>query len=283
MLGYIHIMPIGIDVNHVITAVNDRKFKPIQKIYLLHSPDDPTTKQPLKTIAVKLKKDLERMNHTVILKQIEAFKMRNMLDTIARIVKAESENVNSIKDIVVNVTGGTNMMAVASMWAAGANRISAYYVLDNRHNPNLESYLTEIDTPSYGRMLEIKLNHQEMLYILNKQTFHWDGISDSAEQNNISEDMSNSDWHDRQTRKGVTTLNDFKKVMKKHGVQPNTTRGRLIQMEDSSLVKIEHNVPRRSRRGSVEYSRDVYFIDQRAQLVSITDAGKSALIGYEYP
>ena len=64
-------MPIGIDVNHVITAVNDRKFKPIQKIYLLHSPDDPTTKQPLKTIAVKLKKDLERMNHTVILKQIE--------------------------------------------------------------------------------------------------------------------------------------------------------------------------------------------------------------------
>ena len=56
--GCIHIMPIGVEVGHVKTAIKDKgKFQPIQKIYLLHSPDN--AQHPLKKIAVKLKKELQ--------------------------------------------------------------------------------------------------------------------------------------------------------------------------------------------------------------------------------
>ena len=278
--GYIHIMPIGIEVGHVKTAINDRAFQPIQKIYLLHSPDN--ADQPLKKIAVKLKKELRALNHIVRLEPIDAFNLGSVRDKIRHIVNVEYENVNSIKNIVVNVTGGTNMMAVASMWAAGINRISAYYVLDNRHNPNLESYLVEIDTPMYKNMLETKPKHQEMLYILNKQTFSWDGIIQRNNRRiNVSEDMRNSNWHDGQVRKGVTTLKHFKDEMLKLGKPKTTTKGRLEQMKEFGFVKIERNVPKCSTRGAGRYERDEYFIDQREELVSITDAGKSELIGYE--
>ena len=93
--------------------------------------------------------------------------------------------------------------------------------------------------------------------------------------------MRNSNWHDGQVRKGVTTLKHFKDEMLKLGKPKTTTKGRLEQMKEFGFVKIERNVPKCSTRGMGRYQRDEYFIDQREELVSITDAGKSELIGYE--
>ena len=281
MFGYIHIMAIGKDTEHVITAINDRKFKPIKKIYLLHSPDNPTLK--LKKIAMSLKKKLEKVKMDVKLVEINAFEMSSILNEITRIVQTEhGDNPNPLNDIVVNVTGGTNIMAVASMWAAGSHKLSSYYVLNNKFQKNLKSYLVEIATPKYKNLLEDNEKHQRILHVLNKQTFHWPGIPETSEvKMDVKEDIRNSDWTNEQTRKGVATLTRLKGEMEKLGVPPNTTKSRLERMVESGVVMIKHDVPMRSTRGSVDYQRHVYFIDQKAQLVSITDAGKSALIGYK--
>ena len=120
MYGYIHIMPIGKEIEHVKTAIQEPNYLPINKIYLIHSPDNSV--DPLKQIAVDLKKNLEKIGHTVILRELSptgAFEMHPILDEITKIERKEhGDDPNPLNDIVVNVTGGTNMMAVASMWAA---------------------------------------------------------------------------------------------------------------------------------------------------------------------
>ena len=147
---------------------------------------------------MKLKKELQALNHIVKLEQIDAFNLSSVRDKIRHIVNVEDENVNSIKNIVVNVTGGTNMMAVASMWAAGANKISAYYILNNKLNPDLSTYLIEIETPRYKDMLKTNSEHKDILRVLKKQSFHWVGIAqaEGKEKVEVHQNIRNSNWNE---------------------------------------------------------------------------------------
>ena len=297
-------MPIGVDVGHVKAAIKEPNYLPINKIYLIHSPNDPKwepkkckhcgkelfkDEQPLKDIAVQLKKDLEKIGHTVILRELSptgAFEMHPILDEITKIERKEhGDDPNPLNDIVVNVTGGTNIMAVASMWAAGSLKLDSYYILREDKNPGLKSYLVPIATPKYNRFSVSANNpdHQQILDVLSKQTFDWGGIPEtSKEPVEVDQSIKNSDWNAEETRKGVATLKDLKEIIEtKYKVSKQTTRNRLDQMETDGLVSIKHNVPRHSVRGTEEYPRHEYFIDQKEQLVSITAMGKSALLGYK--
>ena len=297
-------MPIGIDVGHVKAAIKEPNYLPINKIYLIHSPNDPKWKpkkckhcgkklledeQPLKDIAVQLKKDLEKIGHTVILRELSptgAFEIHPILNEITKIERKEhGDDPNPVNDIVVNVTGGTNIMAVASMWAAGSLKLDSYYVLREDLNPGLKSYLVPIATPKYNRFSVSANNpdHQQILDVLSKQTFDWEGIPEtSKEPVEVNQNIKNSDWNAKETRKGVATLKDLKEIIEtKYKVSKQTTRNRLDQMEADGLVSIKHNVPKHSVKGGVEYPRHEYFIDQKEQLVSITAMGKSALLGYK--
>ena len=297
---YIHIMPIGVVIEHVLTAINEPKFKPIKKIYLLHSPNDPKWKpkkcekcgvklfkdeKPLKDTAEDLKKRLVAGDALpdyaeVILREIDAFKMSSILNEISKIVREEhSDDPNPLNDIVVNVTGGTNMMAVASMWAAGANKISAYYILNSKLNPGLSTYLIEIETPRYKDMLKTNSEHKDILRVLKKRSFHWVGIAQAKGKENVEvhQSIRNSNWNVEETREGVTTLSNLIVEMKKKGVPAQTTRNRVTDMVERGLVT-KDDYPKRSVRGGPEYPRIVYFIDGREKLISITDAGYSILI-----
>ena len=65
MCGYVHIMMTGQTTNHVERAVVDASFKPIDQIYLIHSPDEKkatghkTAPTPFKKIASDCKKRIE--------------------------------------------------------------------------------------------------------------------------------------------------------------------------------------------------------------------------------
>ncbi|NWK05191.1 hypothetical protein HX833_03760 [Marine Group I thaumarchaeote] len=280
-------MPIGENVKHVTAAIKEPSYLPINKIYLIHSPDN--SEFPLKQIAVDLKKDLEKIGHTVILRELSAtgaFEMHPILDEITKIERKEhGDDPNPLNDIVVNVTGGTNIMAVASMWAAGSLKLDSYYILREDKNPGLKSYLVPIATPKYNRFSVSANNpdHQQILDVLSKQTFDWEGIPEtSKEPVEVNQSIKNSDWNAKETRKGVATLKDLKEIIEtKYKVSKQTTRNRLDQMEADGLVSIKHNVPKHSVKGGVEYPRHEYFIDQKEPLVSITAMGKSALLGYK--
>ena len=89
-------------------------------------------------------------------------------------------------------------MAVASMWAAGSLKLESYYVLREDLNPGLKSYLVEIATPKFTRFSVSAKNpdHQEILNVLNEETFSWEGLPESKpgkEPVNIDEKIKNSD------------------------------------------------------------------------------------------
>ena len=301
-LGTIHIMPIGVDVGHVKTAIREPRYWPIRKIYLIHSPDN--SRDKLKQIAVKLKKDLEKSSDLqgkkfpVILRELSptgAFEMEPVLNEIRKIESQEhGDELNPYQDMVVNVTGGTNIMAVASMWAAGSLKLDSYYVLREDLNPGLKSYLVPIATPKYNRFSVSANNpdHQQILDVLSKQTFDWEGIPEtSKEPVEVGQSIKNSDWNAKETRKGVATLKDLLEIIgepymdkdgkKKYKVSPSTTQNRLDLMQADGLLDQKNNIPKHSVKGGKEYPRHEYFIDQRAVLVSISSMGKSALIGYK--
>ena len=139
MYGYIHIMPIGVDVGHVMAAINEPKYLPIEKIYLIHSPNDPKwepkkcehcgeelfkDEQPLKDIAVGLKKDLEKIGHTVILRELSptgAFEMNPILNEITKIERKEQTELNKT---IFSPSRGTQAVRMQNV----LHRISSYLI-----------------------------------------------------------------------------------------------------------------------------------------------------------
>ena len=125
----IHITPIGIETAHVFEGIKEKQFGQPDKLYLLHSPNQ--KKQPgekrvaasnqFKKIALDIKNQLEGFVETYLI-EINAFDMNSVWDGINKIIKDEFEKDESLtlKDFAINVTGGTNLMAVASTIAAGS-------------------------------------------------------------------------------------------------------------------------------------------------------------------
>ena len=156
---YVHIMLVGANDGHVYTAIQDQAFKPIRRIYLIHSPNQKKSssiKKPIlfKKVAQKLKTEIEKHNPAkVILKQLTENGPFDKLETITeitKIVNAEMETLATQKQIAINITGGTNMMAVGAILAAFSKQTEAYYVIDTRYpeNQKLKSKLSKIGIPN---------------------------------------------------------------------------------------------------------------------------------------
>ena len=163
--GYVHIMLIGENITHVKMALQDSNdvCTKVKRLYLLHSPDESKKSGPkknptlFKKIATQLRDDLRRSyDFPINLISIDAFSADSIIDTIVDIISKEyPDRVVTKKHIVVNVTGGTNLMAVAAMIAAGSQQTGAYYILDKRFR-KLESYVRTIEIPNFKNDLEMK-------------------------------------------------------------------------------------------------------------------------------
>lgn len=121
----------------------------ITRLYLLHSPDDEEFK--FKALALGVKKKLDRAGFDgVVLRQINAFDMNNIISAIISIVDQEKP------PYFVNITGGTNLMAGAACAASFFIGAKAYYVLGKRGKEMAESEVIELPMPNipYYRTIE---------------------------------------------------------------------------------------------------------------------------------
>ena len=184
MCGYVHIMLTGQTTNHAERAAVDPSFKPIDEIYLIHSPDEekatgPKKKPtPFKKIASGCKKVIEAIPALNLKGKVHLVSIRSAFElepTMHRIIEIYNKEIEThTKDkIVVNVTGGTNMMVVGAMIAAGSKHTNAYYVLDDRFHKNLQSYLRPIGIPNWSQEAESTENEQKVLYEISQSTFEW--------------------------------------------------------------------------------------------------------------
>jgi predicted transcriptional regulator len=129
----VHIMPIGMRIEHVYSAIQHFK---IQKLYLIIG-KLPKGEKETKFIAnyhkakantQEINDYMAKMNTTVIVKEVSAFEENSLqlfLEEVKNIVDQEKGNL-----IRINITGGTNLMGAAALTASYFYKTEAYYVLD---------------------------------------------------------------------------------------------------------------------------------------------------------
>ena len=291
----------GQTTNHVERAVVDPSFKPIDKIYLIHSPDEKkatgykTAPTLFKKIAADCKKRIESNStlrgkvHLVSIRS--AFELEPTMERIIEIYYNEIETHTKDK-IVVNVTGGTNMMVVGAMIAAGSKHTNAYYVLDDRFNKNLQSYLRPIGIPNWSQDAELEENEQKVLYEISQSTFEWphtpkneikisepDDVADPKDpavlkkgfsigkdvevRYIVKDDIAGSEWMAPRTMNGTITLSSGKsgELAKNIGLNEIMKNKHITRTKKPFDPKTVNRVIRRLiEKGFVTERRDVPYL-----------------------
>lgn len=112
----IHIIPHGRVISHVKRGL--RAYSGADKIYLL-------TSNAFESEGIELEADLEKFGYEVERRLIDAFDLRNVVDTIVSIAKQHSGD-----DLFINITGGTNLVAGGATSSAFFIGATPYYVLE---------------------------------------------------------------------------------------------------------------------------------------------------------
>lgn len=154
-----HIALIGTTENPVLKGY--QYYGGIRRLYLLHSPDDGKFK--FRGLALRVKKKLEGTGFDgVVLKQIDAFDMNDIISTIIGIVDHEKP------PYFVNITGGTNLMAGAATAASFFVGAKAYYVLGERGGKMEDSEVIELPMPNVPYYRTIDKSQLRVLEALSR-------------------------------------------------------------------------------------------------------------------
>jgi hypothetical protein len=139
----VHIALMGVTKEPVLKGF--RSYENIDRLYVLHSPDSKEFK--FKKEAQDVQARLKAIGFgEVFLKEIDAFDMSSVVDTIMEIAEQEKGN-----QIFINITGGTNLMAGAACAASFFLGANAYYVLDEKKLPRgtpLKDQIVELPVPN---------------------------------------------------------------------------------------------------------------------------------------
>ena len=312
----VHIMLIGENVGHVYTAVEDTSFQKIKRIYLIHSPNSKVGKKiPYEKRAKEVKKKIEATSskkvHLVQLPENGAFDKTETIMAIAKIVKKEyPSKLGSQQQIAVNITGGTNMMAVGAILAAASNKTKAYYVKDVRfeNNQNLDTNLVEIGipfkikedhtskalhkilseiknssfswnhTPQNKRYVPAKISEtQKRDPLTGELTYHKELISEATYGTKIESSMLDSEWMTPKIIEGAILQKD---LMKKLSTIPaQTLRNRIDDLKARGWIIKKDGVPEltKAKRSSNSPTRN-FRINTKEKLLIIDDPGIAELL-----
>ena len=261
----IHIAPIGIETAHVFEGIKDKQFGQPDKLFLLHSPNQ--KKQPgekrvaasnqFKKIALDIKNQLEGFVETYLI-EINAFDMNSVWDGINKIIKDEFEKDESLtlKDFAINVTGGTNLMAVASTIAAGSRGVRAYYVLNKNFKENKKPYVRELTIPNFRIERTITRNLHQLLRVISEQKFKWAGVNLNPRRIETEAGLPISvgvivkegikpNWMKKRIESGWVVRSVLLEIMKnKYRIPKQTTTNRLATLQERGLIMIQRNVPK---------------------------------------
>ena len=165
----VHIAPIGTETAHVTEWLRNGS---VQKIYLLHSRKTAKTDFPKK--ARDLEKQIKKLYPGVeIIKRVieNAFNLDDTQDAISEIFYYETkDNKVQNQEIIINVTGGTNVQGAAAVLSAFKHGTKADYILNRRMNKNLDSYIVPLPIPSIG-IVKSNKTQQEVLQLIFEGRF----------------------------------------------------------------------------------------------------------------
>jgi CRISPR locus-related DNA-binding protein len=124
------------------------------------------TSDAFESVGYDLKEELEEFGYDVDVDLIDAFDLRDVVDTIVSVARS-----NPDEDIYVNITGGTNLVAggaTASAFFVGA---TPYYVLQPQNgDESVDDLVMELPSPTQPLNFEIEGLQLDVLETLGK----WD-------------------------------------------------------------------------------------------------------------
>lgn len=129
----IHIVPHGRVTEHIKKGL--RGHGSVDQVYLLPSSKFAQT-------ARELASELEAFGYDIEIREVNAFDLRSVVDTIVTIAKKQSG-----ADVYVNITGGTNLMAGAATSSAFFIGAKPYYVLERQDDESLEELVISLPAP----------------------------------------------------------------------------------------------------------------------------------------
>jgi ribosomal protein S8 len=167
----IFISPIGKTTEHVKTWLAEESG--VQILWLIHSKKD---KADFPKIAKKLKKDLQSAypRLKIKLKTIDsAFEIDSTMDAISEIIHKEKDDDHASvpSEFTLNITGGTNAMAAATMISATWYGTKAHYVLEpQKGDPEDTQYVRDLPVKSIGTA-KMKDNQLTILKMINESNY----------------------------------------------------------------------------------------------------------------
>ncbi len=175
----IHIVPIGKQIKHVYEGLNGYEGVPT-KVHLLHSPNGKSASQKFEKIAKEVEKEIiRRWNCKVERTKIDFLDMKDVQEAILKIIHQELKNKKNdiiLTDLAINVTGGTNVMAVGSILASALSRVPSYYVHNRDMDPDRENYVTVLQLPDYKEKSRLADVSYEILDGISSGEFYFPGV-----------------------------------------------------------------------------------------------------------
>lgn len=233
----VHIAPIGIETDHVIQWLKEAI--PVEKVWLIHSK---VGKIDFEKKAKELEKKIKSFYEDCEVKRKiihDPFSLDDTMDRIDEIVKEEEEKNPDIlrQNFLINVTGGTNAMAAASIISAMVLGTKAHYVKDKRQIPTARKFVTELPIPPIG-LAKMNQTQQKVLQVIANGTFelkHPDGKIISKQGPGIitnNDALEKMGWHKQ--------INTGKRVRR---LGATNMRSVAKKLEGLGYIKIIKGVP----------------------------------------
>ena len=182
----IFISPIGVTTEHVKGWLAEES-RGVQILWLIHSKKGKTD---FPKIAKKLKSDLKSAypRLKIKLKTIDsAFEIDSTMDAIAEIIHKEMDDNNELlkSDFTLNITGGTNVMAGATMISATWYGTKAHYVLEpQKGDSDDKQYVVDLPVKSIGTA-KMKDNQLTILKMINESNYQIQNTPEGISQEDI--------------------------------------------------------------------------------------------------
>ena len=183
----IFISPIGVTTEHVKGWLAEES-RGVQILWLIHSKKD--KKNDFPKIAKKLKRDLESAypRLKIKLKTIDsALEIDSTMDAIAEIIHKEMDDNDELleSDFTLNITGGTNVMAGATMISATWYGTKAHYVLKpQKGDPEDTQYVRDLPVKSIGTA-KMKYNQLTILKMIDESNYYIQNTPEGISQEDI--------------------------------------------------------------------------------------------------
>lgn len=172
----IFIAPIGIHTEHVKGWLKEES-RDVDTLWLIHSKK--SSKWDFPKIANTLEKELNHAYQQIAIKKKiidSAFSEDPTIDAILEIILEEEEADPSLirKDFIVNITGGTNIVAAAAILAATFYGTRAHYVREpQKEDPRGTKYVYELPIEPIG-IARLNQNQLDVLKIIADSTYEID-------------------------------------------------------------------------------------------------------------